>query len=394
MTQLGREASAILTMDAPEKVLILSADMGEGHNSAARALTEVMQELWSGCSVERLDTVELRGPLFAKAARWLYTFQIGSAPWTYQFFYDAICRWNGFARPLKRMTAWFFGNRLRPAIEGKTFDLIVSTYPLGSGALSWLRRSGQLDIPTVTYIPALHVHPYWVYPAIDRHFVMYRKALEDAKTPEAVPTMSVGAPPIRRGFGELSRSEARDRLSLPQDSFIVLVTGGAWGLGSVEQAVRALIEVGDPVQVVAISGRNRELHSRLTALARTSKHLVAVGFTDEMAAYMAASNVVVTNGAGVTVLEALSTPRPVLAFQPLAGHGRAASAVMSSLDLALVCPEVPDLVAAVRRLLGDSELLHSMERAGERFVAGKDLRREVMAMGELVASRRRLAQLP
>jgi hypothetical protein len=32
---------------------------------------------------------------------------------------------------------------------------------------------------------------------------------------------------------------------------------------------------------------------------------------------------VVTNGAGVTVLEALRAQRPVVAFAPLAGHGTA-----------------------------------------------------------------------
>ncbi|MGH9102498.1 MAG: MGDG synthase family glycosyltransferase [Acidimicrobiales bacterium] len=381
------EMTEVTEAKTPESVLILSANMGEGHNAAARALAEVMTELWPGCGVERLDTVELRGSAFAKAARWLYAFQLRSLPWTYQFFYDALNHWDWFARPLKLATAEFFGRRLERELAGRQPDLIVSTYPRGSGALSWMRSARGLDVPIVTYIPAFHVHPYWVYEGIDRHFVMYEAAARDGHTPAAMPTFSVGAPPVRRGFGTLSRAEAREKLSLPEDAFTVLVTGGAWGLGAVERGVRALVELEPAVQVVAVCGHNDELRERLIDLGAPEDRLVTLGFVEDMPALMAASNVVVTNGAGVTVLEALSTPRPVIAFQPLPGHGLAATAVMERLNLALVCRDVDQLVEGVRRLVDDPALLSKLEGAGEAFVAGKDLRREVEAMGALVASR-------
>ncbi len=51
----------------PRSVVIISAEMGEGHNAAAAALTEAIEECWPGCSVERLDTMELRGVRFAQS---------------------------------------------------------------------------------------------------------------------------------------------------------------------------------------------------------------------------------------------------------------------------------------------------------------------------------------
>ncbi len=53
--------------------------MGEGHNAAATALTEAIEECWPECQVERLDTMELRGVRFARAARWAYGFQLSVA---------------------------------------------------------------------------------------------------------------------------------------------------------------------------------------------------------------------------------------------------------------------------------------------------------------------------
>ena len=52
----------------PRRVLIISAEMGEGHNAAAQALTEAMEESWPGCTVERLDTMELRGAAGSQVA--------------------------------------------------------------------------------------------------------------------------------------------------------------------------------------------------------------------------------------------------------------------------------------------------------------------------------------
>jgi hypothetical protein len=66
--------------------------MGEGHNAAASALTEAIQESWPQCKVEKLDTMELHGVRFARVARWAYGFQLKAAPWSYEMFYDQLSR--------------------------------------------------------------------------------------------------------------------------------------------------------------------------------------------------------------------------------------------------------------------------------------------------------------
>lgn len=92
---------------------------------------------------------------------------------------------------------------------------------------------------------------------------------------------------------------------------------------------------------------------------------------------MAAADVVVTNGAGVTVLEALRTPRPVVAFAPLAGHGTAATAEMVRRTLAVEARDIPQLVEQVQRLRADPELVQKMEQAGAQWAEGRYLRRSI-----------------
>ena len=379
----------------PRNVVIISAEMGEGHNAAAAALTEAIEECWPGCRVERLDTMELRGLRFAKAARWAYGFQLSALPWSYEIFYDRLSRSDRFASTAKSAVGAFFGRRLAKALDGKDPDLVISTYPFGSAALEWLRRHKGFSTVVVTYVPAFHVHPLWAYPGVDLHFVMYDTAGEHARMPGFEQTMRLGAPPVRRGFGDFSRAEAREMLGIAGDAFLVLMTGGAWGLGDIAAGAETLAKLEPPVHVAAVCGKNTSLEAELrTAAANLNGRLTVYGYVTIMAELMAAANVVVTNGAGVTVLEALRTPRPVVAFAPLAGHGTACTAEMVRRDLAVQARNVPELVEQIRRLRTDEELLHKMERAGESWVQGRDLRRSIREIEALYVGRHPATEAP
>jgi UDP-N-acetylglucosamine:LPS N-acetylglucosamine transferase len=381
----GTETSpAALRGTVPSRVLILSAEMGEGHNAAAAALTAAIAEVWPGCKVDRFDTLELWGQPFARAASWGYGFQMKVVPLTYEVFYDWLCRSDRFAAMTKSVIGWFFGRRLEPFLAGRDDDMVISTYPFGSAALDWLRNRRGIRIPAVTYIPAFHVHPVWTYPGIDQTYVMYDTAPEHARTPGFEATMRVGAPPVRPAFGTVRKDEARRRLGIDPKSFVVVVTGGAWGLGGIDEAVRSLSEADPPMQVLAVCGRNAELAGDLRALGRSPERLLVFDYVDNMHELMAASDVVVTNGAGVTVLEALRTARPTIAFRPLAGHGKASTAEMVRRNLALEAADVPGLVAAVRQLATDEALYARMEHAGRAWADGRDLRESVRQMAVLM----------
>jgi UDP-N-acetylglucosamine:LPS N-acetylglucosamine transferase len=132
------------------------------------------------------------------------------------------------------------------------------------------------------------------------------------------------------------------------------------------------------VHVLAVCGKNAGLKAELSRTASTHpRQLDVYGYVSTMPQLMAAADVVVTNGAGVTVLEALRTPRPVVAFAPLAGHGTASTAEMVRRNLAVEARDVPKLVEEVRRLWTHPDLVKTMEQAGERWVEGRSLRRSL-----------------
>jgi UDP-N-acetylglucosamine:LPS N-acetylglucosamine transferase len=130
---------------APRRVLIVSADIGGGHHAPGRALAAAVRERWPAAEVNWVDTLEAMhaGPAF----RWIYRANVETTPWLYDFFYDRIARYRWFARSSKWVTSVWAGRRLAPVLRRVRPDLILSTYPLGSGGLAWLRRHGRLPTP-------------------------------------------------------------------------------------------------------------------------------------------------------------------------------------------------------------------------------------------------------
>jgi WS/DGAT/MGAT family acyltransferase len=344
-------------------MLIVSADMGEGHNATGRALDQAARALWPGVEVRWLDALDVMGRGVGPVFRQIYVTNVRSTPWLYELFYGSIRRYRWFARASKRFVGTWCGRRLAPYVEEFRPDVIVCTYPLGSAGLAWLRKHRDLRVPTGAWVSDFSPHPFWVYHELDLNFVMHPVGVGPAV--EWVPgaRVAVSAPPVTSGFAPGDRAEARAANDLPQDAFVALVSCGAFGFGSVESAAATLLAASDDVVVVVACGRNDALRRRLLAGGDHGGRLRALGWTDRMPALTVASDVVVTNAGGATSLEALACGRALLMYKPIAAHGRANSDLMAEAGLAEVCVDDQQLTDAVRRLIAEPERLAAIERA-------------------------------
>jgi WS/DGAT/MGAT family acyltransferase len=187
-------------------------------------------------------------------------------------------------------------------------------------------------------------------------------------------------------FAPAGRADARARLGLDPQRIAVLLCTGSLAFGEVDRAVTALLAAGPQVQVIAVCGRNGHLRGHLAARGEPSSRLRVVGWTDAMQDWMTAADVVVTNGGGVTALEAIACSRPVIMFEPIAGHGRANAALMASCGAALLPTSPRELTAVVSGLAADP--VARAELAGAALAAAGNRRREddLAALGAMPGS--------
>jgi diacylglycerol O-acyltransferase / wax synthase len=369
--------------DRPRRLLVVSATIGEGHNATAAAVEERARALWPRCEIRRVDTLELMGRATGPAFRWIYRTNVDRTPWLYDFFYRELWRRPWFASASSRFTGAWAGRALRPVVAEYRPDLVVSTYPLGTGGMDWLRRHGGMDAPLAAIISDFAPHPFWVYPEVDLHYVASEPSLRAMWRAQPDAKGAVGAPPVVSAFGPADRKAARAALGLPVDAPIALVSCGSLGFGSVERAVQAALAAHPALCVVVTCGRNETLRARLAARGEPTHRLVPMGWTDRMPELVAAADAVITNAGGATALEALATGRIVLLFEPIAGHGKANAALMETAGLGRVCPDAPALTDALRSLLGTPELLAAAERRAVEHTRPLDFDSEVAALPAL-----------
>src|SRR5262249_52441387 len=126
--------------------------------------------------------------------------------------------------------------------------------------------------------------------------------------------------PVRAAFYHpLPPSSARSSVGVPDDARCVLIMSGAWGIGPVAQAARAIAAAG--VHVLAVAGHNAKLESKLRAAARQQPLIHPYGFCDRIPELMVACDLVITSS-GDTCTEARVIGRPLLLLDIVQGHGR------------------------------------------------------------------------
>jgi processive 1,2-diacylglycerol beta-glucosyltransferase len=330
-------------------VLVLTAEEGDGHYAAARA---VAQELTAEAQAEVVVQDAYKGafgrvvPFFSRDA---YRVQLRFLPWSYGLEYILFTRFppaRGFARA---GLAFLCSRPLMRFIRGVDPDLVVSTHPAITSVLGHLRASGQLAIPAVATITDLDAHPFWSHRGIDLHLVMHEacvRAVErNAGRDSARVVRPIVAPAFRSPF---ARAEAREALGLPPAAKIIVVSGGGWAVGDLAGAARAALAV-DGATVVCLSGRDTELRKQLEERFAGESRFRVVGFTDRMPELLAAADALVDASVGLTCLEALTCGCPIVVYGMPPGHSRMSAKQIARLGLAQLALTPKELTAALGR---------------------------------------------
>jgi len=141
---------------------------------------------------------------------------------------------------------------------------------------------------------------------------------------------------------------ARRSLDLP-DGPVIAVSGGGWGVGDVDGAVRVALET-EGATVIALAGRNDRLLARLRATF-PSQRVRALAFVDDLVTVLAASDVLVHSTAGLTVLEALLVGCRPISYGWSVGHVRVNEHAFRRTHIARVARNTDELRKAIAEAL-------------------------------------------
>lgn len=343
-------AGAARAAEREPRVLILTADIGEGHDLPARIIKADLEEEVPNAKVEIANGLDAMGKICAAVLRNGSKITFRWMPWLFDLQYWLITKFAP-ARWLFHHVGYLIGGRgLLRMIAAHDPDAVISTYPGVTAVLGMLRENRRLEIPVQSAITDLAGLRYWAHPGVDLHYVSHPESIGEVERLVGPGTVEWVRPPISRDFlTPRTRRDAREALDVPAHARVVLVSGGGWGVGDLEGAIRAALSDGDTL-VVCITGRNEVARERLERSFEDNQRVRVLGFTERMSDWMAAADAMIHATAGLTVLEAHIRGCPVVSYGFSAGHLRANNAAFERFGLAEVARSEHELESVLRHV--------------------------------------------
>jgi UDP-N-acetylglucosamine:LPS N-acetylglucosamine transferase len=284
-------------------ILILTTRTGGGHMNLARAIKE---ELPAHYKISIEDPYpSILHDYYAILSRYFLT------AWDIQ--YKVFDSPKG-ALLFHRAMTFLIKQRVIDVIDKIKPDLIISTHSLLSYEVVKANEQRQQEIPLVFQLTDLEeVHTTWF---TDKHAAaylapsreIYAQALRNGIDEERV--YATGRP-IRKQFLQTSsfnRAETLSVLGLDPDIFTVFLQGGAKGSAGVERTVKSILTADVPMQIILAVGNNPVLAAHFSNM----EHLHVLPFTEAIAPYMAASDLIAGKAGASFLSEAFMLEKPFL----------------------------------------------------------------------------------
>lgn len=329
-----------------------------GHVKCAEAIAEEIYASQPDASVTTVDVMDYLFPHLSKAIYKGFSLLVTKLPGMYNHLNRAAGKHAGV--PMKKTIA----AKLDRLIAETQPDLIISNLPVCSKYISAYKELRVCTVPLFTYITDITVHDEWIADKTDLYFV------GDESTGNVLISKGVYAEkivvsgiPVKRVFksafkdGTLKDQEKADTGTHTKKRLLIM--GG--GLGLVPGGSRLLKRLNEEscFEVTLITGKNRSLEKRAR---RKYKNINVVGFTDKIADYMAAADLVLTKPGGITTFEAIASRTPMYIADPFLEQEMGNARFIESKNIGrVVWSRDCDVASDIINFLKDTALIDTMK---------------------------------
>lgn len=311
------------------KVLILSCNTGEGHNSSARALKKEMDA--RGIESDVADTLALVSEFVSRSMSDLYVFSTKSNLIEHFYKIGGIVSDNPMIPGLKSpvyATNRLYARKLYDHIVNGGYDAVICVHLYPAEALTALKRRARLSIPSIFVMTDYTCIPFLSETELDKYVIPHEDLIEEFAE-KGIPREKIVPAGIPVDTGRLlerrTRDEARKNLSgeLGWDDTSgnwYLIMSGSMGFGNLGDLIDGILrEDPDEGRIVCICGRNDKLCAQLREEFSGTGEVKVLGFTDRIPEYMDACDVVLSKPGGITSTESAIKNIPLVHTNPIRG---------------------------------------------------------------------------
>ncbi len=346
------------------RILFLFSDTGGGHRSAAEAIIEAIHLEYPDeeFQIEMIDILREYGTLLFKYAPAQYPYMV-KAPQMWGLGYRLT---NGprRVRAVSDMLWPYIRRSMHRLLADHPSDIIVSVHPLPNMPL--LRAMGKRKtLYSTVVLDMVTTHASWYDRRADLVIVPTQPAFERGLH-YGMPAekMEIIGMPVADRFCQPmgDRLSLRKGLEWPVNKPTILIVGGGEGMGPLESVVKAICNLGLDINLVVVSGRNKQLRQHLQSV-EWNIPVKVYGFVREMPKFMRAADVLITKAGPGTISEGFIAGLPLILYHRLLGQETGNVDYVVDNGAGVWAPE-PDRIATVlRNWLNDPVILKRFAEA-------------------------------
>lgn len=297
------------------KVLILSCDTGEGHNSAGRALSDYFTR--QGVQCEMLNALQFYPRALAALISKGHVFIYRKLPLLFGAGYrmeekhTSKLMIKGIEEAAKSLAQY---------VSEGDYDAALCVHAFPALMLTRARRRFGLRIPQYFFATDYTCSPSVNETEMDAYFIPKgTKAEFVACGLPAEKMVESGIPVLEAYYAPRDREGARQALGIDADCRLLLLMCGSMGCGPIEELVDALCgRMGGNARLVVVCGSNKKLFASLQAKNLPSSIRV-LGYSRDMLRLMDASDVFLSKPGGLSSTEAMVRRLPMVAIDAVPG---------------------------------------------------------------------------
>ena len=353
------------------KVLILSCDTGEGHNSAAAAVAGALTQ--RGIESHVFDPLVLAGKYAERFVSGAYTTIMKKAPSAFNALYRAgdIYSSTGITSPVYHANARYAAN-LRAFIETNGYDRVVCTHLYPMETLTAIRKSGDFTVPCYGVLTDYTCIPFLAETDLDGYFIAHED-LRAELVEKGIPSDRIivtGIPVDEKFAHHMEKAAARNYLAIPQNQDVFLIMSGGIGVGNAGAICDEILRRHSGAYTVYILvGRNSDLKQTLDEKYAGNEHVRIVTFTKKVNVYMNAADVMISKPGGLTSTEAAVAQVPLVQLLVYTACEAPNIAFFSSHGLSERAENAADAAEKAVALVRDKARAEAMREAQRNTIA-------------------------
>jgi processive 1,2-diacylglycerol beta-glucosyltransferase len=357
---MRRSPSSSPGTDTGERVLVLSAGVGAGHNSAAAAVSAACAARTDVTEVQVLDVLQVSSLLYRELLGKGYFALVEGVPWLVEWGYDIS------DQPFRRrgpLDPWTRANSLPAVAAIKRFrpTVIVCTHFLPAQLVATLLLRGVIDARTAIVTTDYDFQGLWLTSA----FHTIDVAREEGRaqlTALGLPSDRVAATGIPIAAQPQDRP-VRDGGGVP----MLLISAGAAGGDYALAVVRQTLHMRSAFTATIVCGRNDALRRSIEQLvAPAGDRYRVLGFTPEMPQLLHRADLFVGKPGGLSASECMAAGLPMVLVNPIPGQEVRNGDYLMEQGAAVRCNTTATIGWKIDEVLRDPVRLQRMQAAAAR----------------------------